>query len=136
MCVVKRLSGRRRALRLVRDGKEILILDAHSAPTFRAAGDVLFFVQPRSVSAGEIRAYSLLDGRTLWKTRLKEVEGPMSDKFNSIYPTRVTLDLSPNTVIVMGSDICGDYTEIFHRTTGWRLAHRIYGAPRLEWKIE
>lgn len=110
-------------LTFLRDGEAVLTLAADPASVFCRDDGVLFFVRPHIVGCGgSINAYSLTNGRMLWSRALKAVGSV--DHYH--YSNDVTLDVSAHTLMVTGTESYGDYVEVFHRGTGWRLGHKVY----------
>jgi hypothetical protein len=70
-----------------------------------------------------VAAYNLATGEKIWETELKAVPGAGSF---GLYGNRVNMKLERGAVCVAGQESCGDYVEVLRRTTGERLAYRVF----------
>jgi hypothetical protein len=122
----------RLTFKFVRDGSELLAIEAHRNSTFRTVGNILYFPHFWPSSTGcTVAAYDLTTGKKLWETKLNAMGYPG----HSAYRNEVTIGVGKvegidkageGSVSVYGHETFGDYIEVLDQKTGTLLAHKIY----------
>ncbi len=111
-----------------------IVIQGHTRSGFCTddSGKVLFFAQfPHNGTGCTILAYSLQNGKELWKTRLHAL-GITKQIDHLRYSNKVDISARLDSVRVWGRESFGDYSEKLDPRTGKIVAHKVY--PRTEGK--
>jgi hypothetical protein len=107
-----------------RDGKEVLAVEGHTASSFFARNNALYFAHiPLGTAGCTVASYDLKTAETLWETKLD----PVNPRAHSVYSNQVQIGWRDDEAIeVIGHESLGDYIAILDTSTGEVLAKKLY----------